>query len=110
MARITYKEIRGDRYLGLHAQRDGKYAGYAIVISWMANNDGGLFSRNFNAAPVYVRVTKDGGAADGRLLPDIVLFEAEAGRARYQRDAYKLARAFVRERGLKAMIERELGA
>lgn len=111
MSKITYKEYRGDRFLGLSAQRDGKRLGYAITISWIANNCGAAFARNFNPASVYVRVTKDGGVGpDGSLLPDVVLFNAEAGRALYQRDAHKLARAFIREKGLKALIERSVEA
>ena len=104
MARITYKEHRGDRYLNLSARVDGKRAGYSITIGWAPNNDGGLFSRNVNAATVRVTVTKDGAPQD------VVLFAAEAGRAKYQSEAYKMGRAFVREHKLKALIERDLTA
>lgn len=102
MSKITFREHRGDRYLLLSAQRDGRRLGYAIRISWSPNNCGALFARNFNVAPVFVTVSKDGPSAD---QPDVVLFKGEAGVAKYQRDAYKLARAFIREKNLKSLIE-----
>ncbi len=102
---ITYREHRGDRYLTLSAQREGKQLGYAITISWAPSNSGAMFARNFKAATVYVTVSKDAPTAD---QPDVVLFKAEAGRATYQRDAYRLARAFIRENNLKALIEKDL--
>jgi hypothetical protein len=109
MPKLTFKEHRGDRFLGFIAQIDGKVTGHGVTISWIASNNGDLFARNHGKGRVNVRVVKPAGVGpDGRLLPDVVLFEGVAGEARYQRDAYKIGRAYLREIDARGMIERDL--
>ena len=92
--KLTVTQYRPDRGRHWSVRRDGIPVA-SFSYSFHPHNDGGFFSSNHGRSPVTVSVS-----ANDTVLHDRV----EIGKAKYMRDADKLARAWFRTNNVRATL------
>lgn len=103
MKRSDYP-ARGGQTVALHSDDNRIFV--VLTFTYLASNNGTAFARNHRSSPVNVELSIERSGQEKEVLVNV-----EAGRASSSAEASKVARAYIREHGLRArqrQLAREL--